>query len=404
MAKRTVVSIGGVSLALTAVMGLASLSTILLARLMTPQQLGEFSLIRTLVLLLPPIAACGQDVATARFFSRRRPEEYAWHSVLVNILIIAAVLLFIGVAVSTALYHLSPVRSAVLFFASLAYTAALFFSNLWRGRQNYAPAILILNGFRGVFFLFALAMFVTGTASPAAAIYGYLGIIIVLALISAQVTFKRIPQGQTPVPKSFYSGGLLLLGSQTSVTLLGSLDSLFIPKMLDLASLGLYQAASAPAQLFNIIGRAGKYVWVPEFGARSSIRVKNISLKVGLAGGALLLISLLAAKPVLHFLYAGKYDAGAAVLRIMLIAGAVRLYYNLGSSIIIGRLGHDALAYHLVLTVILVFVEMGLLTVLLKAMGVIGAALAGLVVAVLRTLFSYAIVWKFRDQLVKGAS
>ena len=399
MFKKMAISIGGVSFALSLVMVLASLSTILLARTMTPTAFGEFSLMRMLVLFIPPIAAWGQDVATARFFSRNRPEEYRWGSVLSLILKIGGVLVAVGVLISAHIYHLSWQKSLGLFIASVAYVSSLFFSNLWRSRKSYAPAILMVNGFRGVFFLFVLFLFFSRQATAGAAIFSYLLIITLVAVINAAYTYKRIPQGDRPVPRSFYSNGLLLLGSQTSVTLLGSLDSLFIPKMLDLASLGLYQAATVPSQLFNIIGRAGKYVWVPEFGAGRRVQVRRLSLWTGIAGAALLIVAMVAAEPLLHFLYRGKYDDGVGVLRILLAAGAVRLYYNLSSSIIIGRLEQAALSLHLGMTITMVFVEIGLLYFLLKLWGVNGAAWAMLIVAVMRTVFAYAIVWKFRNQL-----
>jgi O-antigen/teichoic acid export membrane protein len=400
MFKKMAVNIGGVSLALSAVMVLASLSTIFLARTLTPVAFGEFSLMRTLVLFIPPIAIWGQDVATARFFSRNAPEKYRWSRVLSLILKIGTALVAIGVVVAAIIYHLSLWKCVGLFAASLAYVSTLFFSNLWRGRQNYTPAILMVNGFRGAFFLFVLVMFFAKTTSAALAIFSYFLIIIIIAVINAVYTFARIPQGDQHVPRDFYTNGLLLLGSQTSVTLLASLDSLFIPKMLDLASLALYQAAAAPSQMFNIIGRAGKYVWVPEFGGSKKVQVKRLSIVIGVAAAALLIVTMILARPILHLLYKGKYDDGVTVLRILLAAGAVRLYYNLSSSIIVGRLEQNALYYHLAMTIAMVFVEIGLLYVFLKNMGVMGAALAMLTVAILRTLFSYWIVWKFKHQLV----
>lgn len=400
MFKKMAVNIGGVSLALSMVMVLASLSTIFLARTLTPVDFGEFSLMRTLVLFIPPIAVWGQDVATARFFSRNTPENYRWSRVLSLILKIGTPLVAIGVLVAAVVYQLSWPKCVGLFIASVAYVSTLFFSNLWRGRRNYTPAILMVNGFRGAFFLFVMVMFFAKTTSAALAIFSYFLIIIIIAVINAVYTFARIPQGDQQVPRDFYTNGLLLLGSQTSVTLLASMDSLFIPKMLDLASLALYQAASAPSQLFNIVGRAGKYVWVPEFGGSKKVQVKRLSVGVGVAAAVLLIVTLVLAQPILHLLYKGKYDDGTAVLRILLVAGAVRLYYNLSSSIIVGRLEQNALYYHLVMTIVMVFVEMGLLYFLLKNMGVMGAALAMLIVAVLRVLLSYWIVWKFRHQLV----
>ena len=156
MFKKMMYSIGSVSLVFSMVMVLASLSTILLGRALTPQEFGEFSLVRTLILVIPPLAVWGQDVSTARFFSRNQPGEYNWHSAFYRIMLIGALLSAIGIGVARMIYKLDWQMCLMLYIACVAYVSTLFSSNLWRGKQSYIPAILMLNGFRGAFFLFVL--------------------------------------------------------------------------------------------------------------------------------------------------------------------------------------------------------------------------------------------------------
>ncbi len=403
MLKKMAFHIGSVSFALAVVMLLASLSTIFLGRTLTPEEFGEFALIRTLVLFIAPLAVWGQDVATVRFFSQKDATGYRWDRALKNIVLVGAFLVLAGIAIASHIYTLSWQKSLALFVATLAYVATLFFSNLKRSRQNYSQAILMLNGFRGAFFILVLMMVLFKQSSANFAIYSYLSIIIFLAIVNAIVSFKTIPRGEEPVPREMHTNGLLLMGSQASVTIIGSLDSLFIPGMLDLAALALYQASVVPSQVFNILGRAGKYVWVPEFGRAKKVQVKRLSLIVGVGAFLLLAGMLIFAKPILHLLYDGKYDQGANILRILALAGTIRLFYNLGSSVIVGKLEREALYYHLGVNIFMVLVEIGLLYVMLKQFSVLGAALTMLIVTTMRALFSYGIIWKFRRQL-GGAS
>ena len=90
------------------------------------------------------------------------------------------------------------------------------------------------------------------------------------------------------------------------------------------------------------------------------------------------------------------------MLRILALAGAVRLFYNLGSSIIVGKMKNDALRWHLVMTVSMVFIEIGLLIFFLHYLGVIGAALTILIVTALRTIGSFAVIYKFRHQMASA--
>jgi O-antigen/teichoic acid export membrane protein len=399
MLKKMVMNIGGVSFVLAAIMLLAMLSSVLLGRTLSAEEFGEFALMRTLVLFIAPLAVWGQDVATARFFARNNAQHFKWSQAFRTVLRYGSILVVLGVLVAAIIYKLAWPKIIVLAGASIAYVATLFVSNLMRGSQRYCPAILMLNGFRGAFFLIVLVLYFTKSATATTAILAYYGVIVVLSILNISYTFKAMPQGDLSIPREMHTTGLLFMGSQASVTLIGSLDSLFIPGLLDLASLAVYQAAVVPSQVFNIVGRAGKYVWVPEFGRSKSIQMKKISFLVSIAAAALLAVMLIFAEPILHLLFDGKYDHGANILRLLAVAGTLRLFYNLGSSIIIGKLEKDALVYHLVLNIAMVFIEIGLLFFFIKNYAVIGAALTVLCVTLLRTIGSFSIVYKFRHQL-----
>ncbi|MBN1559452.1 oligosaccharide flippase family protein [candidate division KSB1 bacterium] len=397
-----ILNIGGVSFILISIMLFASLTSILLGRTLTRAEFGEFSLMRTLVLFIAPLAVWGQDVATARFFAKNDASSYRWSQALRTIMLVGVPLIAVGTIVAALVYDMTWPRLLALFVASVAYLSTIFFSNLLRSQQYYKQAMLMLNGFRGAFFLLACLLFLTKSLSVLSAVLCYYGLIVIWALFNAFYTFHKISQGQAPVPRQMHTTGLLFMGSQASTTLIGSLDSLLIPALLDLPSLALYQAAVVPAQIFNILGRAGKYVWVPEFGRSKTLQMKKMSIAVSCIAFVLLLVMVIFAKPILHLLFAGKYDHGVAVLRILIAAGAMRLLYNLTSSIITGKMEVDALSWHLGITVFMVIVEITLLFLLLKTFGVIGAAVTMLVVTALRTAGSYIVLFKFKDQLKGG--
>lgn len=393
------VQIGGVSFVLALIMFFASLSSIFLGRTLSPTAFGEFSLMRTLVLFISPLAVWGQDVATARFFSQHGVSAYRWSRAFWLVIIFGFILALIGVGIAGFIYHIAWPRLSGLFVAVVAYVATLFLSNLVRSQAKYPQAILMLNGFRGMFFFFVLVIFFLHISRADAAILSYYFLIVMMAVLNMRYTFATMPQGNQAVPREMHTTGLLFMGSQASVAVIGSLDSLFIPGLLDLPSLALYQAAVVPSQLFNIIGRAGKYVWVPEFGGGKGLKVKRLSLAVAVVSVSLLILLCVYARPLLHLLFAGKYDAGANVLRVLAIAGAFRLFYNLASSVIVGKLQRDALYYHLGVTISMALVQIPSLIFMLQRFGVMGAALTVLMVTLLRTSASFFIIRKFRHQL-----
>jgi O-antigen/teichoic acid export membrane protein len=403
MFKKMALHIGSVSFVLALIMLFASLSSIMLGRTMTPTAFGQFSLMRTLLLFIGALSIWGQDVAAARFFSQNGIKQFKWSQALRLVVGVGSVLALIGVLIAGFIYRIHWDFLLVLFIALIGYIATLFLSNLMRSQAKYSQAILMLNGFRGLFFIAALVIFLFKVPGSSPAIFSYYGIIIILAIVNIKFALSSLPQGEQPIPREMHTTGLLFMGSQASVAIIGSLDSLFIPGLLDLPSLALYQAAVVPSQLFNIIGRAGKYVWIPEFGRSKNIKMKRLSLIVGVVAVSLLVLLIIYARPLLHLLFNGKYDAGANVLRILAVAGAIRLFYNLASSIIIGKLQKDALYWHLGVTITMMLIEVGLLIYMLKSFGVMGAALTVLIVISLRTVASFFIINKFKHQLTAAA-
>jgi len=391
--------IGGVSFVLAVIMVFASLSSIILGRLLTKNDFGEFTLMRTLILFIPPLAVWGQDLATARFFSRNDPRNYKWSTAFVNVMAGAVLLILLGSIVSYFVYNLSIVKLTGLVLAAVFYSAILFFSNLLRSQGRYSQAIIILNGFRGLFFLVLVVAYLTLAIDKTSAIAGYIFIIFLVSVSAGVYTFRTLPQGQENVPSEYYKSGLVLFASQAAVTIMTSFDRLIIPNFLGYEALGLYAACLVPVQAFNILGRASKYVWVPEFGRQQKIRFKRIVAGLALVTFLLLLVFLFGAKFILHILYAGKYDYGAYLLQLLALVGALRLMYNLSASLTVGRLDRFALNWHTRINVISMLFYIGLLYVMVKNLGVTGAALSLLIMTLLRMIASYTLVYRYRGQL-----
>ncbi|NIA30105.1 MAG: oligosaccharide flippase family protein [Actinobacteria bacterium] len=399
MLKKMVLNIGGVFLVLSAIMLFASFSSILLARLLSPNDFGEFALMRTLILFIPPLAVWGQDIATARFFSRNDARRYRWDAAFRNVLSVTTVLVVLGVAVAWFVYKLEAAKLAGLFIAAVLLSCIILFSNLMRSRARYTEAILMLNGFRGLFFFVLVIVYFSVGITKYDAIFGYIFIIALVAFVDIGYSFRTIGRGGLKVPKEFYASGLILMGSQMAVTIMTSLDSLLVPRILGYDSLALYAAALVPIQAFNILGRAGKYVWVPEFGRNERVRFKLLGSALFFVTLGFVLVVFVGAKPILHILYGGKYDHGVTLLRVLAFVGAGRLFYGLSSSLIVGRLKKEALYYHLRINIAAMIVYVITLYFMLKEFGVMGAALALLIVTTLRMGLSYWVVYKFKDGL-----
>ncbi len=398
MLKKMAMNIGSVSLVLILVMVFASLSSILLARLLPDADWGEFSLMRMLVLFIPFLAIWGQGIATARFFSKNDPTIFNWHAAFIKVAVWSALLAALCVAAAAYIYNLELYKIVALYISVVFFCSTLFLANLVRSQRRYTQAIIMENGFRGLFFFILLIIYLTASITKPATILIYLGLVVVFGFFNIGYAFRSIGNGERTVPAEMHRTGILLMGIEVSVDVLSSLDTLLIPKILDYGALGLYSAVLAPAQVFNILARAAKYVWVPEFGRSERTRFRLLTVGVFTLAVVMALALALAAKPLLHVLYNGKYDHGALLLQIMAAAGVFRLLYSLSSSLIVGRLGHRALVVHLRITIAAMALYALLLYWFLFQRGVVGAAWALLMVTALRAGLSYWVVLRFQRE------
>ena len=83
--------------------------------------------------------------------------------------------------------------------------------------------------------------------------------------------------------------GLFLAGIEGSIAIMSYVDGLFIAKMLNYEALALYTATVVPVQVFAILTRAAKYVWVPEFGKNKHVHFRWLCLGVAFMALFLLL-------------------------------------------------------------------------------------------------------------------
>ncbi len=398
MLRNMAFKIGSVSFIFALVMVLAMLSNIILGNVLSQEDFGHFHLIRTIILFIAPLAIWGQSIAAARYFSQNDISQFRWGKAFIKIMLVVMVLVILSVIIVHFVYHLSLPYLVSIGFAIFATCGTLFLSNVVRSQQRYSQAILMFSGFRILFFLLLVVIYFYTKLTTASAVFAFIAVIVLMMIFNLIFTFKTVPRGNTDVPNEMHTTGLLLMGIDASVDLFASLDSLVIPKILGLEALGLYAATMVPTQIFKVLNKSSKYVWVPEFGRNGNIRFKKLNAAVALVA-AFLVISLAAfAHPILDLLYHGKYNEGVPLFRVLVIVGALRLFYSLGSSVVMGKLGKEALKYHLGFTLFTVALYAFLLVTFLRTFGLMGAGYALVIITIVRVLTTYYVIYLFRNK------
>ncbi|MBN1540763.1 oligosaccharide flippase family protein [candidate division KSB1 bacterium] len=371
---------------------MASIASIWLARSMSPKDFGEFSLMRSLILFIPTLAIWGQDIAITTFFARTYPGRYRWFVVLRRVLIGSLIIGILATIVSGWIYHLKPYQLICLAFAVPASCSSLALASFFRAMGRYRFTVLMTSAFRGLFLIVVTVLWVTERLDIQSAVIGYTLTLAVTAVINFFLAYKFLPVGKEEVSPQLHRTGLIYMGIGLTVNILISLDALMISRVLGHEALALFSAAVVPAQMFAILSRAAKIVWVPEFGRNTRVRMNSYGRWVIICAFALMLTMTVAARPILHVLYHGKYDDGSLLLQLLAVAGMLRLVYGLSSSFIIGRCSERALIVHLVMTCTVLLLYVPGLYFALRTLGVLGAGYALLLQLLIRVGGSYTLI------------
>ena len=372
------------------------LKNVLLGRELSKADFGLFNLVMTLVGFIYPLALLGQQNALVRVLSRSRPEDYDWkhyvHRCLPFMVPLATVL-----AVSAALlYDLAVDAWLFLVIAALGSMAADLYSYVLRARGRYEHAILLHRSVR-VALPLALLLLMYLDAVSLKATFAVFGLLYLLhgAMVAA-TTYRSVGSGSQALTRHHFTEGLFILGSDFSLLVVGSVDKLFLGRMVNLELVAIYFAILSLMRLFDLALQAVDYVLMPQSNKMPEVRLGRITAKVFGVGLAITAFYLVLGKPVTGWVFAHKYDAGVRLIPFFCLIGLLRLLYTVPASIVAGRLGAGALKRLVSFNSAVILVNVALSFWFIKQWQITGALISVAVVWFLRTCAAYAVAWRHR--------
>jgi O-antigen/teichoic acid export membrane protein len=192
---------------------------------------------------------------------------------------------------------------------------------------------------------------------------------------------------------------VFFLGLNLSFAIMVSVDKLVIGKMLPYAHLAVYASIFAVMRGFDFLFYSITYVLMPRVNVLRKLELRKYNLLIAALAGVLTVGYLLLGDDVVSFLYAGHYDEGAYLILPFALSGIAKLFYSVPSSVIGGRLPRRALKQFLWFNLGAVVVNIVLDIIMIKAMGLMGAAIATAVAWGLRLAGGYVILARNRSLL-----
>jgi O-antigen/teichoic acid export membrane protein len=310
-----------------------AIANLLLARYLTTESYGEFSLILAISILSIPLGPLGLDAIVLRHRPGPQPR-----------LLRISVLTGLGAGALIALlakiiYPIDAAYVPLIAIAIAAGSATRVGSAVFQSEKRYAPSLWMIQSQNIMLILAAVAVASFGVTTlvvysaytlhwALAALVGWLSLTIFSKIVTRDSW--RIPWDESPP----------LFGYVVAAQLSGQLDRLMIPKLLDIESLATFGVLSAlvlaPFKMFQ----AGMgYTLIPGLRAAvSKISRKGIIIHEARTAAFVIFLAIASgftiAPWVADMFLQGKYELGRTLIAAAVIVGSIQVVVMFVSSIV----------------------------------------------------------------------
>jgi len=328
--------IAGVGLVM-ALDGLAAAGGIVLLGQRLPAKIfGQVHFVLAVVPIVGTIALLGQREAVARFLpAAERP--LAWRPYVQSVIWRTAVATaVIGAGLYFFVKDTTPLVFAVTMATAFCYAVREFFAaGILRGFGRVREATLLLS-LSGILLLVGTLLVRPETSA------GVLGVILATfalpALASVSFAFAAIPSGDGAIDPAIWRDGAWLWTTTIYLVLVRNLDSVIMATVISPESLASYGALLTVMGGFPLLGYAANFLLLPRFAAAKHPTLRKTTLDMLVLAAGLAVGYLFLARPALHLLFQGRYDAASPLAPILVVAGVLAMAQSVPTTMVSSRL------------------------------------------------------------------
>ena len=379
--------------------GLQIVTQTLLARSLPKTQVGLISLLLGALPILTTLSMAGQGASAVRFLSKSTPGTYDTSAHVRRILALVLPLGAVAALAGAGFYGLGWGLALVLVALVVSQNTAVTVSSVLRAEHRYELAMTAMHLPAMAAAVVLIVLRLAGALSYTNAVVTFGVAFLFSGCLIAVRGSRMVRTGGKPVPRSVAREGLFLLGLNISFALMVSVDKLIIGKMLSPISNDLEGEDFAVMRGFDFLFYSISYVLMPRVNVLRKLRLRQYNLLIAGLAGVVTVAYLLLGDGVVSFLYEGRYDEGAYLILPFALSGVAKLFYSVPSSVIGGRLPRPALKQFLWFNLGAVVVNIVLDIIMIRAMGLMGAAIATAVAWTLRLAGGYIIMARNRPLL-----
>ncbi len=371
----------------------STLSTVLLLRLLSIDDAGQFGLVQAIVETLLVLAALGQPGLISRQYSQAQPGQYNWTRDLSLTLLISLPIILVGMVFVGTIYGFSPRVLGLLPGIIVLQVSLQLIGVISATQEKYVfgtvaqrlPLALLFVGSTSFLFGILPANFIN-------TLWLWLAAVVVSNVVGLYYLQTHTKRGHATLSQTERVSGLIFLvsASVNVVTYQGvvAIGGIYLTSSL----LAVFSAAAIIFRGYNLLDNVLRRIFITEL-ARDS-RTKILHLIILLWGGALAIggLVILIMPVFIDVAYGGKYTESKALVPLLVVVGTLMLAETLPRSFVIGK-SKTRVLHRFIWAQALVFVLCGSSTFLLiPRLGLVGLPLSQIVVLVGRNMVAYGMM------------
>lgn len=355
--------------------------TILLARNLSRPEMGYYRLILTMIEYGGLLAVMGMDNSIVRFFSSAGSafSQYDWRK-FIRASLAPFIIISTAFSASMALfYRLKPQISTVLFLSIFLTGAITILSSFLRAQKKFIIAIFLSRLNFLLFFLSIIGLLFFSGLSVAKTLSAYLLSLGISCAALTVYSYIKIPSGKTTLPPSILKNSWYYFGSSLALVTIIQSGNFFIAKMLSFEALGIFAVIAGIMRIFEFAQDSTYYVLAPALNTERPVPARKIFFSLLGLAAAIGLFYLAAGKPIVHWLFKGRYDQGTFLIPWFIAIGVIRTLYILPGSIIGGKSSENTLRKQCFLLIWTAIINIILIFALIQKLQLVGVVLANLI-------------------------
>ena len=297
----------GMAMAFTFILSMAS--TIILGNMMTPDEFGDYALLKNFILIGATFSILGIDQSTIR--SSRNGKPVFTYKIIILITAILGALFSVFMTVVFTL----PILYGIFLWGIIAGTSQLLYlASIYRLNQKFIFAQMIQNSWKIILFIISIFALFINIPITISHLYYYFFLALIATLVIHYIYKKEILRDDEMVKDNLNNqrvikDGVLLWMLNMSGLLFSGMDRFIIPSISDKGMLGTYYALSfIYLTCFTMIGSAVGYVIYPYLAQKKDVAWKQIILYTSILLIVIVAILRIWGNLLNHYAFSGKYD------------------------------------------------------------------------------------------------